>query len=49
MRPDGRAADALRPVVIETGAQTYPDGSALVSFGDTRVLCAATVEEGAPR
>lgn len=49
MRPDGRAADALRPVVIETGAQTYPDGSALVSFGDTRVLCAATVEEGVPR
>ncbi|MDP8978582.1 MAG: ribonuclease PH, partial [Actinomycetota bacterium] len=49
MRPDGRAADALRPVTIETGAQAYPDGSALVSFGDTRVLCAANVEQGVPR
>jgi ribonuclease PH len=48
-RVDGRAADALRPVTIETGVQAYPEGSALIAFGQTRVLCAATVETGVPR
>jgi len=48
-RPDGRAADALRPITIETGVQAYAEGSALISFGLTRVLCAATVESGVPR
>jgi ribonuclease PH len=48
-RADGRAADQLRPVVIEPDAQRQPAGSALVRFGDTRVLCAASHEEGAPR
>ncbi|MEX0835772.1 MAG: ribonuclease PH [Nitriliruptor sp.] len=48
-RADGRNADQLRPVSIETDTQRHPAGSALVRFGDTRVLCAASHEEGAPR
>jgi ribonuclease PH len=44
----GRAPDELRPVMLERGAAPYAEGSCLVSFGDTRVLCAATVEEGVP-
>jgi ribonuclease PH len=48
-RADGRTADQLRPVTIEVGAQKHPSGSALVRFGGTHVLCAASVEEGAPR
>jgi ribonuclease PH len=48
-RADGRADDELRPVVIEPDAQRQPAGSALVRYGDTRVLCAASHEEGAPR
>ncbi len=44
----GRAHDALRPVRIETGAAPAAEGSCLVSFGATRVLCAATVEDGVP-
>jgi ribonuclease PH len=48
-RADGRTADELRPVTIEVGAQRHPAGSALVRFGGTHVLCAASVEEGAPR
>ncbi len=48
-RADGRDADQLRPVSIETDAQRHPAGSALVRFGDTRVLCAASHEVGAPR
>lgn len=38
----------MRPVTIEPGAVPYAEGSALVSFGDTRVLCAASVEERVP-
>lgn len=49
LRVDGRTFQQLRPVVIEAGAQRHPAGSALVRFGDTQVLCAASVEEGAPR
>jgi ribonuclease PH len=48
-RADGRRPDELRPVTIEVGAQRHPAGSALVRFGGTHVLCAASVEEGAPR
>jgi ribonuclease PH len=48
-RPDGRAAEALRPVTITRGWQRWPEGSALVEFGETRVLCAASVTEGVPR
>jgi ribonuclease PH len=48
-RPDGRAADALRPVTIERGWQRWAEGSALIDFGTTRVLCAASVTEGVPR
>ena len=48
MRPDGRRPDELRPISIEPGAVPYAEGSALVSFGDTRVLCAASVEERVP-
>jgi ribonuclease PH len=49
VRADGRAADALRPITIETGAQSYAEGSVLISMGSTRVLCAASVEPGVPR
>ncbi len=48
MRRDGRAPDELRPVRITVGYQDYPEGSALIETGDTRVICAATVEERVP-
>jgi ribonuclease PH len=48
-RPDGRTADQLRPVSIDIDVQRHPAGSATVAFGATRVLCAASHEEGAPR
>ena len=48
-RPDGRRPDELRPVTITRGWQAHAEGSALVDFGTTRVLCAASVEEGVPR
>lgn len=48
-RADGRDPDQLRPVTIEPGAQRHPAGSALVRFGGTHVLCAASQEAGAPR
>src|SRR5919198_2129511 len=48
-RPDGRANDQLRPVVITRNWQAYAEGSALVEFGQTRVLCAASVQQGVPR
>lgn len=44
----GRENDALRQVTLERGATRYAEGSCLVSFGGTRVLCAASVEEGVP-
>jgi ribonuclease PH len=47
-RPDGRKPDEMRPVSIEIGAQRNAEGSALISFGATRVLCAASVEERVP-
>ena len=48
-RPDGRANDELRPVIITRNWQAYAEGSALVEFGDTKVLCAASVQQGVPR
>ncbi len=47
-RPHGRAADAMRPVTIEPGIMRHAEGSALVSFGDTRVICTASVENRVP-
>ena len=44
----GRAADALRPASLERGVAPYAEGSCLVSFGSTRVLCTASVEDGVP-
>jgi ribonuclease PH len=48
-RPDGRAADALRPVSFTRGWLEHAEGSVLVEFGKTRVLCAASVTEEVPR
>jgi ribonuclease PH len=48
IRPDGRAADALRPVRIQTGALKFAEGSVLIEVGDTRVLVAASVESRVP-
>lgn len=47
-RPGGRAPDALRPVTLERNTAPYAEGSCLVSFGNTRVLCAVSVEDGVP-
>jgi len=47
-RPSGRAADQLRPITIERGFTRHAEGSVLISFGDTRVLCTASVEEKVP-
>jgi ribonuclease PH len=48
-RPDGRSADQLRPVTITRSWLDHAEGSVLVEFGRTRVLCAASVTEGVPR
>src|SRR4051812_35606945 len=48
-RPGGRAPDALRPVVLTRGWLDHAEGSVLVEFGRTRVLCAASVTTGVPR
>ncbi len=47
-RVDGRGVEALRPVTIEPGFVKTAAGSCLISFGDTRVLCTASVEESVP-
>lgn len=47
-RPSGRAPDEMREVAIEVGVSRYAEGSCLVAFGHTRVLCTATVEERVP-
>lgn len=44
----GRANDALRPLTLERDVAPYAEGSCLVAFGDTRVLCAASVDDGVP-
>ncbi|MCP9953675.1 MULTISPECIES: ribonuclease PH [Actinomadura] len=48
-RPDDRAHDQLRPVRIQRGWLDHAEGSVLVEFGATRVLCAASVQESVPR
>lgn len=47
-RPDGRKPSEMRPVAVETGVARHAEGSALVSFGDTKVLCAASIEDRVP-
>ena len=47
-RPSGRAADELRVVRLEPGFSKYAEGSCMVRFGDTHVLCTASVESGVP-
>lgn len=47
-RPSGRAPGDLRPVELLTGVSKYAEGSCLAKFGDTHVLCLASVEEGVP-
>lgn len=47
-RPGGRALDALRPISLERNVAPYAEGSCMVSFGNTRVLCAVSVEDGVP-
>jgi ribonuclease PH len=44
----GRAASELRPIIIERDIAPYAEGSCLISFGATRVLCTASVEDGVP-
>jgi ribonuclease PH len=48
-RADGRTLDQLRPVTIERGWSAQAEGSALISFGNTRVLCTASFTNGVPR
>ena len=47
-RVGGRANDELRPVKITLGYQTYPEGSALIEVGNTRIICAVSVEDRIP-
>ncbi|MFP6707551.1 MAG: ribonuclease PH [Alphaproteobacteria bacterium] len=48
MRPSGRAVDQLREVTLEPGYAKYAEGSCLVRFGDTHVLCAASLDDRVP-
>jgi len=48
-RADGRARDELRPLTIEAGVLPHAEGSALITLGNTKVICAATVEPEVPR
>jgi ribonuclease PH len=49
MRPAGRSASEVRPVTLTRHYTKHAEGSVLVEFGETKVLCTATVEEGVPR
>ena len=49
MRADGRSPDELRPVTLTPGFMPNAEGSCLVAFGDTKVICTATIEDGVPR
>ncbi len=49
MRPNDRAADQLRDVSFETSVSRYAEGSCLAKFGETHVLCTASVDENVPR
>ena len=48
MRPSGRRPDQLREVLVQRGFTRHAEGSVLIAFGDTRVICTASVEEGVP-
>jgi ribonuclease PH len=48
IRSDRRGLDELRPVTIEPGFLKYPEGSVLISVGNTRLICAASIEERVP-
>ena len=48
MRPSGRAPDELRTITLETGINKHAEGSCLAKFGDTHVICTASVEERVP-
>lgn len=48
IRQDGRSDDKLRKVKVTKNCSKYAEGSCLIEFGDTRVICTATVEEGVP-
>ena len=45
MRPSGRAPDEMRAINIETGFTKHAEGSCLISFGETKVLCNASIED----
>ncbi|RUO32739.1 ribonuclease PH [Aliidiomarina sanyensis] len=49
MRPSGRTAQQIRPVTITRNYTRHAEGSVLIEFGDTKVLCNASVQEGVPR
>ncbi len=49
MRPAGRSTSEVRPVTLTRHFTKHAEGSVLVEFGETKVLCTATVEEGVPR
>lgn len=48
-RPDQRSANSLRPITLESGIAPHAHGSVLISFGNTRVICSAMVEETVPK
>ena len=48
MRPSGRAPDQLRKITLEPGFSRHAEGSCLIKFGDTHVLCTASVDERVP-
>jgi ribonuclease PH len=48
MRPSGRKFDQLRPIVLETDVNKHAEGSCMARFGDTHVLCTASIEESIP-
>ena len=48
-RPDGRPYDQLRPITFQAGIAPHATGSVLISYGNTRVICAATIQEDVPR
>ena len=49
LRPSGRAPDALRPVKLTRHYTRHAEGSVLVEFGDTKVICTASVDASVPR
>ncbi|MFC0276138.1 ribonuclease PH [Enterococcus devriesei] len=48
MRHDGRSVQQLRPITIETNVFKHPEGSVVIAFGDTKVICSATLEDSVP-